>query len=97
MAKRGHNAKRHAHDLIERLKPRQVSAVVGLMEVMVAPGVRGGREFPLDDEPLTAADRSAIAKSDAWFRKHKGIPQEEVMAEFGFTSADLRRNAKKRA
>ena len=35
MPRRSTDEKRHAHELIDRMAPRQVSAVVGLLEVML--------------------------------------------------------------
>ena len=71
--------------MIDRLAPSQVSAVAGLLQAMVDPVARAIANAPVDDEPVTEADRQAVARSDAWFEKRggKGIPVEEVMAEFG--------------
>jgi len=85
------NPKEHAHQLIDRLAPNQVTAVVGLIEAMLDPVSRAIAQAPLDDEPVTEEERQALARSEAWFeeRRGKGIPMEEVLADFGLTMEDL--------
>lgn len=85
------DCKEHAHELIERLPPTQLSAVVGLLEAMLDPVSRAIAEAPIDDEPVTEEERQALARSEAWFKERggKGIPMEEVLAEFGLTVEDL--------
>jgi len=85
--------KQQAHELIERLAPSQVSAVVGLLQVMLDPVARAIAEAPSDDEPVTQEERQAVARSEAWFEERggKGIPMEEVLADFGLTTEDLAR------
>src|SRR5438105_1626189 len=97
MTKRGNKNAKQAHQLIDRLAPRQVSAVVDLLEVMLDPVSRALAAAPLDDEPLSDSERAAVSESKAWFRKHKsnGIPQEELMAEFGAKPAGLRKSKKR--
>jgi hypothetical protein len=85
------NPKEHAHELIERLPPSQLTAVVGLLEAMLEPVSRAIAQAPLDDEPVTEEERQALARSEAWFeaRGGKGIPMEEVLANCGLTMEDL--------
>ena len=77
-----------AHELLERLAPSQVSAVVGLLQDMLDPVARAIADAPLDDEPVTEEERQAVARSEAWFegRGGKWIPMEEVLADFGLTT-----------
>ena len=84
------NPREHAHELIERLPPSQLTAVVGLLEAMLDPVSRAIAQAPLDDEPVTEEEREALARSEAWFEKRggKGIPMEEVLADFGLTVED---------
>ena len=91
MAQASGNDKQQAHELIERLAPSQLSAVVGLLQAMLDPVARAIANAPVDDEPVTEEERKAVARSEAWFKKRggKGIPMEEVMAEFGLTPEDL--------
>ena len=91
MAQVSGNEKQQAHELIERLAPSQVSAVVGLLQAMLDPVAQAIANAPIDDEPVTEEERKAVARSEAWFKKQggKGIPMEEVLAEFGLTPEDL--------
>ncbi|HEV2522421.1 MAG TPA: hypothetical protein VGT24_08570 [Candidatus Acidoferrales bacterium] len=93
MAKSSANQKHQAHELIERLAPSQVSAVVGLLEAMLEPVSRAIANASDDDEPETDQERQAVADSKAWFERRggQGIPQEEVLADFGLSSDDLKK------
>jgi hypothetical protein len=81
--------KRQIHALIERLAPSQVRAVRGLLEVMVDPVARSIANAPIDDEPLTPEEEQALDRAEAWLKDNKGIPHEEVLAEFGLTMSDF--------
>jgi hypothetical protein len=80
--------KQQAHELIERLAPSQVSAVIGLLQAVLDPMARAIADASPDDEPVTEEERQAVAHSEAWFedRGGKGIPVEEVLADFGLTT-----------
>ncbi|MCP5118259.1 MAG: hypothetical protein GY953_46185, partial [bacterium] len=69
--------KQHAYQLLDRLAPSQLDAVVKLLEVMVHH----------EDDELTDEDRRAIAASREYFRQNPegGIPFEQVVADCGFT------------
>ena len=85
--------KKHAHELIDRLAPRQVSAVVGLLEAMLDPVSLTIANAPVDDEPESEQERQAVAESKAWFEQHggQGISHEEVLADFGLTQNDFKK------
>ena len=92
----GHDSggeKQQAHELIERLAPSQVSAVVSLLQAMLDPVARAIANAPIDVEEITEEERQAVARSEAWFEERggKGIPMEEVLADFGLTMEDLAR------
>jgi len=53
--------KEKAHELIERIAPSQLSAVVGLLETMLDPVSRAIANAPIDDEPESEAERQAVA------------------------------------
>ena len=78
------NGKEQAHELIDRLAPSQVPAVVGMLEALLEPVSRAVANAPEDDEPETEAERRAVAGSKEWFkrRRGRGIPHEKVLAEF---------------
>jgi hypothetical protein len=46
---------------------------------------------PVDDEPITDDDIRCVREGEAWFAKRggKGIPMEEVLADFGLTLDDF--------
>ena len=79
-------SKQHAHELIDRMAPRQVSAVVNLLETMLEteldPVSHAIANAPIDDEPETEDERQAVAASKAWMEQHpgEGIPHEDILA-----------------
>jgi hypothetical protein len=77
MADSSVNEKHQAHELIERLAPSQVSAVVGMLEAMLDPVSRAIANDSIDDEPETDQERQGVAESKEWFvrRGGQGIPQ----------------------
>jgi len=78
------NEKQHGCELIERLAPGQLTAVVGLLEAMIDPVSSAIAKAPYDDEPESEAERQTVAASKAWFEKHgKGIPHEEIAKDLG--------------
>jgi hypothetical protein len=88
--------KQQAHELIERLAPSQVSAVVGMLEAMLDPVSRAIANAPVDDEPVSEEEARALAASREWLKHNPGIPHEEVLADFGLTPDDLKKNQKNR-
>ena len=83
--------KQQVHELIDRLAPSQVTADRGLLEVMLDPAAHMA-----DDEPVTEEDHRRLHDGQAWFAKRggKGIPMEEVLAEFGLKTEDISLNNK---
>ncbi len=67
-----------AHELLDRLAPGQLAAVVHLLETF------------LDEEgdTLSPAEAKAIAEADEWSKHNDPIPHEQVLAEFGLTMAE---------
>ena len=85
------NEKQQAHDLIERLAPTQISAVVHLLEVMTDPVARSLANAPVDDEPVSEEEAREIAAARASLDRGEGIPHDKVLAEFGLTYEDFTR------
>lgn len=81
--------KQHAHELIERLAPRQVTAVVGMLEAMLDPVARAVANAPIDDEALTAQDERALAEAAEWSKQNRPIPHQQVLAELGVTLEEI--------
>ncbi len=94
MATAAIDMKQQAHELIERLGPSQVSAVVGLLNSMLDPVALALANAPYDDEPVSEEEEREIAAARASFARGEGIPHEEVLAEFGLTTEDFERMAR---
>jgi hypothetical protein len=83
------NRREHAHELIERLAPNQVEAVVGLIEAMLDPVSRAIANAPADDEPLTAEEEKALAESQEWLKHNTPIPHEQVLTDLGLSPEEI--------
>jgi hypothetical protein len=81
--------KRHAHELIDRLAPSQVPAVVGILEALLDPVSRAIANASIDDEPVTKAEEKALAESREWLKHNQGIPHEQILAELGITQEEI--------
>lgn len=68
----------HAHQLLDRLDPGRLAAVVHLLEVFLDE----------DGDTLSPAEAAAIAEADRWSQNNEPIPHEQVLSEFGLTMAD---------
>lgn len=79
--------KQHAVELLDRLGPGQLAAVVHLLETMVSP------EY---GDTLSPAEAKAIAEADEWSKHNEPIPHEQVLAEFGLTMADWEKISRER-
>jgi hypothetical protein len=91
MASAATNPKQEAHELIECMAPGQVSAVVGLLKVMVDPVSRSLANAPFDDEPVSEAEAREIEAARGSFARGEGIPHEEVLRDYGLTLEDFER------
>jgi hypothetical protein len=91
MAENGDREKERAKELIEKLAPRQASAIVGLLEKMLDPVSRAIANAPIDDEPLDPQEEKKINESREWSKNNKPIPHAQVMRELGITPAELDR------
>lgn len=98
MPRNSTNPKYQAHELIDRLAPTQVNAVVGLLQVMLDPVSRAIANAPVDDEPESDSEQEAMAESKTWFRKRegRGIPHSEVVSEFRRKPTSVRRSKARR-
>jgi hypothetical protein len=89
MAHGSTNEKQQAHELIERLPPTQLSAVVGLLEAMLDPVSRALANAPIDDEPVTPEEEKALAEAREWSKHNKSIPHEQILADLGITQEEI--------
>jgi hypothetical protein len=81
------DTRQHVHELVDRLPPAQLTAVAGLLESM------------LNREEISEAEERAVDEAKQWLRETggKGIPHEEVLADFGLTPDDFRRMGEEHA
>ncbi len=82
----------HAHSLLDRVSADQMIVAVRFLEfLLIDPQYRAFATAPVDDEPVTADDEASVLRSEAWFTQNggKGIPMEEVLADFGLTMDDF--------
>ncbi|HVP45117.1 MAG TPA: hypothetical protein VMT32_00990 [Bryobacteraceae bacterium] len=76
--------KRQAHELVDRLTPEQLSAVVSLLKVMaLEPVSRSLAQAPVEEEELTPETTAALDRARASLARGEGIPHEDVLREFG--------------
>jgi hypothetical protein len=75
--------KQYAVELLDRLGPNQLAAVVHLLESVLAE----------DRDTLSESERKAISEADEWLKHNQPIPHAQVLAEFGLTMADWERMA----
>lgn len=68
-----------AHEMLDRLAPGQLAAVVHLLETFLDE----------DGDTLSPAEAKAIAEADEWSKHNAPIPHEQVLAEFDLTVADF--------
>jgi hypothetical protein len=77
------NDKKQAHDLIERLPPTQLSAVVVLLEAMLDPFVPANP--PVEEEEITPETATALDRARESLARGEGIPHETILREFGLS------------
>src|ERR1019366_3994313 len=85
------NTKQQAYELIDLMAPGQVSAVVGLLKIMLDPLARTLASAPFDDEPVSAEEVREIAAARASLAHGEGVSNDEVLAEFGLNAEDFAR------
>lgn len=83
--------KQHAHELIDRVPPHQMTAAVRFLEfLLLDPVAHAAAMAPPDDEPITEEDRRRFLDGKAAMdRGEPGIPMEDVLAEFGLKPEDF--------
>ncbi len=70
--------KKQAQDLIERLPPAQLFAVVGLLEAMLDPASIA--KMPVDEEEISPETAAAIDRSRQSLARGEGIPTKRSSA-----------------
>src|ERR1035437_4813243 len=77
------NPKEHAHELLDMLPEEKLTAVVGLLEVMVEPLSRSLASAPMEEEEITPDTATALERARASVARGEGIPHEDMQREFG--------------
>jgi hypothetical protein len=75
--------KEHAHALLDMLPEEKLTAVVGLLEVMVEPLSRSLASTPIEEEEITPDTAAALERARASLARGEGIPHKDVRREFG--------------
>ncbi len=75
--------RQQAHFLLDALPDEKVSAVRGLLEVMVEPLSLSLSKVPVEEEELTPETASALDRARASLARGEGVSHEEVLREFG--------------
>jgi hypothetical protein len=89
MAYASTDAKQQAHELIDRMVPSQVSALVTLLKVMLDPVSVALANAPYDDEPISEDEARDLDVARASVAHGEGIPHEQVLAELGITQEEI--------
>jgi len=71
--------------MVERLAPSQLTAVRGLLEVLLDPVARSLVNAPVEDEEITPEMAAALDRARASIERGEGIPHEDILREFGLT------------
>lgn len=77
------NSKDHAHKLIDRLPPEQLTAVVVVLEAMLDPLSLGLASVPVEEEEITSETAASLDRARASLARGEGIPHEAILPEFG--------------
>ena len=80
------STRQHAHELIDRLPPSQMSEVVGLLEAVLDPVTRSLAEAAVEREPISAEEASALDEGRASLDRGEGIDHEDILREFGLST-----------
>ena len=73
----------HAHELIDRLPEAQLNGLVRFLETIVDPAMTALHNAPIDDEPESDEEKSAVGEAHEWLKSNRGIPHSEAMRRLG--------------
>lgn len=90
MANESERGKQQAHELLDRLEPTQLSAVVGLLEVMVDPVSRAIARAGTEEEKLSPEGKKALTEAREWSKRNEGLEHEQILTELGISSEQAR-------
>ena len=84
MAELNANTERQqVHFLLDALPDEKISAVRGLLEVMIEPLSQSLAKAPVEEEELTPETAAALDRARASSPPGGGIAHEEILHEFG--------------
>jgi hypothetical protein len=87
MARSSSNEKQHAHELIDRLDPAQISAVVPLLQFMLLdPVSRSLAAAPEEEEAISPEEAAALDQARGSLDRGEGVSHEDILREFGLSS-----------
>lgn len=75
--------RQQAHLLVDVLPEEKLSAVHGLLEVLVEPFSRSLAMAPVEEEELTPETQAALNPATASLGRGEGVSHTEVLREFG--------------
>lgn len=80
-----------AHALLDMLPVEKLSAVRGLLEVMIEPAPTESLEqflagVPVDDEEITPETAAALDRARASLGRGETVSHDEILREFGLTT-----------
>jgi hypothetical protein len=81
------NPRQQAHELIDRLEPGQISAVVRLLQVILNPSSSRQMHASAKDGFFSEGETLALVREWLYTR---GIPDEQVLAEFDLAAEDFK-------
>ena len=78
--------RQQAHALLDMLPAEKLNAVRSLLEVMVEPLARSLALAPTEEEEITPETATALERARASLARGEGIPNEEILREFGLNN-----------
>lgn len=81
--------RQHAHELIDRIAPGQVSVAVELLEKMLDPVSLALANAPFEDEEIGEDEERAVARAKT--ETGASTSMEDLLTEYGLTPQELER------
>lgn len=75
--------RQQAHALLDMLPEEKLTAVRGLLEVLVEPLSRSLAAAAVEEEEITPETAAALDRARASLARGEGIPHEDILHEFG--------------
>lgn len=75
--------RQHAHELLDRLEPGRLAAIVHLLQVMTSPFLHSLSLAEVDEQEIKPELAQAIERARSSLARGEGIAHEEIRREFG--------------